>query len=139
MNLYNLHSNPEQLHGFDVVPYKAPDIAYKLAKKNPELRPKLEPSIMKDPYLSYLYAMDVLNRPWPKAEPYIMKDPQYAYYYAYDVLKRRWPEAEPYIIKDPKWAYSYARHILRRRWPEAEPYIMKDQKWWDFYKERFNL
>jgi len=116
MNLYNLHSNPEELHGFDIAPYKLPDLAYELAKKNPELRPKLE--------------------------PVIMKDPRSAYYYVKDVRERRWPEAEPYIMKDAMRAYMYARHILKRRWPEAEPYIMKDNSswnWWSYYKRHFNL
>ena len=139
MNLYNLHSNPEELHGFDIAPYKMPDLAYELAKKNPELRPKLEPAIMKDPMYAYRYADYILERRWPEAEPYIMKDPQYTYWYADAVLERRWPEAEPYIMKDPKWAYWYAKNVLERRWPEAEPYIMKDQFWWETYKVKFNL
>jgi len=113
MNLYDLHSNPEQLHGFDIAPYKIPAFAYDLARKNPELRPKFE--------------------------PVIAKDPEYAYYYAYYILKRRWPEAEPYIMKDPKYAYLYAHLLVNGRWPEAERYIMKNQKYWDGYKESFNL
>jgi len=139
MNLYNLHTNPEQLHGFDIAPYKLPKLAYELAKKNPELRPKLEPAIMKDPRYAYWYARDILKRPWPEAEPYIMKDPEYACYYARDVLKRRWPEAEPYIMKDPMQAYWYADIVLNDRWPEAEPYIMKDKHIWVQYKRVFDL
>ena len=137
MHLYDLHSNPEKLHGFDIAPYKIPKLAFELAKKKPELEPKLEDVIMKDPYLSYLYAFDVLRRPWPEAESVIMKDPRAAFYYAFDVLKRPWPEAEPYIMKDPKTAYYYARTVLKRRWPEAEPYIMTDRMWHVQYYKYF--
>jgi len=137
MNLYNLHSNPKELYGFDVAPYKMPELAYELANTNPELRPKLEPAIMKDPKYAYYYVRDVLKRPWPEAEPVIIKDPTVAADYASDVLKRRWPDAEPYIMKDPQWAYSYVRSVLKRAWPEAEPYIMKDPIWWNQYKKMF--
>ena len=113
MNLYDLHSNPEELLGFDTVPYKMPALALELAKTQPELRPKLE--------------------------SVIMKDPRYAFYYVADIRKRRWPEAEPAIMKDPEFAYCYAEYVLKRRWPEAEPYIMKNPRWWRSYTQSFNL
>ncbi len=113
MNLYDLHSNPQELHGYSTKEYRVPELAYELALVRPELRPKLEPAIM--------------------------KHARYAYMYAKYILKRPWPEAEPYIMKDPKWAYWYAAYILKRRWPEAEPYIMKDSHWWAVYKEHFEL
>ena len=138
MNLYDLHSNPEQLHGYSTKEYRVPELAYELAEKRPDLRSKLEPTIMKITKYAYWYAKSILKRPWPEAEPYIMKDPGYAYYYALYILERPWPEAEPYIMKDPYYAYAYARYILRRRWPEAEPYIMKDANSWNLYKKRFN-
>ena len=139
MDLYNLHTNQKKLYGFDIIPFKAPKFAYKLASTNPKLRPELEPVIMKDPECACLYALNVLERRWPEAEPYIMKDPYSAYVYSWLVLKRRWPEAEPYIMKDPTNAYVYAKHVLKRRWPEAEPVIMKDQFWWREYKMKFDL
>ena len=139
MSLYDLHSNLEVLYGFDIAPYKMPELAYELAVKNPELRPKLEPVIMKDPHLAYEYARNVLKRRWSGAEPSIMKHPGYACLYAKYVLKGPWPEFEPYIMKDPKMAYYYAKDILKRRWPEAEPYIKKDPIWWNIYKKAFKL
>ena len=137
MNIYDLHSNPEELHGFDIAPYKLPKLAYMLAREKPELRPKLEPVIMKDPWAACPYAMFILKRPWPEAEPVIMKDAMRAYMYARHILKRPWSEAEPYIMKNPVWAYRYVLDILKRRWPEAEPYIMKEPYWWDFYKRQY--
>ena len=140
MNIYDLHSNPEELHGYSTREYKLPEFAYDLAKDNPELRPKLEPVIMKDPEYALKHAMFVKNKPWPEAEPYIMKNPQCAYYYAKDVLdQRRWPEAEPVIMKHTYLAYRYALDVLGRRWPEAEQYIMKDKISWYSYKREFYL
>ena len=139
MNIYDLHLTPEGLHGFDIAPYKMPALAYELAKKNPELRSKLEPVIIKDPHYAFLYAYSILKRRWPEAEPHIMKDPEWAYMYTKYVLERRWPEAEPYIMKAIIPAFNYAAYILKRRWPEAEPYIMKDPSWWNAYKREFKL
>ena len=139
MNIYDLHSNPEELHGYSTKEYSIPELAYELALVMPELRPKLEPAIMKHPRYAYLYAKFVLERPWPEAEPVIMKDPCYTYYYVKYVLNRPWPEAEPYIMKDSFYAWWYASNILKRRWPEAEPYIKKDLISWREYKRIFKL
>ena len=138
-NLYQLHSDPSQLYGYDIAPYRIPDIAYELAETNLGLRKKLEPVIMKSPEWAYTYAHWVLNGRWPAAEPVIMKDPTWAYYYAVQVLRKRWPEAEPVIMKNPEWAYYYACSILKSRWPEAEPVIMKDPVFWKYYKNAFDL
>ena len=86
MILYNLHANPEKLRGFDIVTSKVPELACEQAKRNPELRPKLEPAIMKSPLRAYWYARYVLKRRWPEAEPYIMKDPLHWHLYK-DMLK----------------------------------------------------
>jgi hypothetical protein len=115
-NLYSLHSNPEQLFGYDQAKYRIPIVVYELAKKKPKLRKQLE--------------------------PVIMKDPEWAYFYARDVRKRPWPEAEPVIMTNPRWAYNYALGILKRPWPEAEPYIMKYSYWWNAYldfKHRYDI
>jgi hypothetical protein len=63
-NLYSLHSNPEQLFGYDQANYRVPEMAYQLAKEKPELRKQLEPVIMKDPEWAYRYARNILKRPW---------------------------------------------------------------------------
>jgi len=139
MNLYDLHDNPTQLHGYSTKEHRVPELAYKLAIRNPELRPKLESVFMKDPQLAYAYADNVLRRRWPKAEPFIMKDTHYAYYYAKNIMGRTWPEAEPYIMKDPHYAFLYARNILERRWLEAEPYIKTNNMAWSMYKADFDL
>ena len=138
-NLYQLHSDPDKLYGYDIAPYRIPGMAYDLAEKNPRLRKKLEPVIMKDPQLACWYAIDVLRGRWSAAEPVIMKDPEGAYRYARAVLRGRWPEAEPVIMRDPYWAYKYAQQVLRERWPEAEPVIMKDPEFWKYYKNAFDL
>ena len=105
MNIYDLHSDPKELFGYDIAVSRVPDI--------------FMPEVIKK------------KRRRPDLEPYIMKDPKWAYSYAINVLKKRWPEAEPTIMKDARWAYEYARNILNDcRWPEAEPHIQKDPNWW---------
>jgi hypothetical protein len=90
-NLYQLHSDPDKLYGYDIAQYRIPGMAYELAEKNPRLRKKLEPIIMQDPESAYLYAVHVLRKRWPAAEPVIMKSPEWAYRYAVQVLRKRWP------------------------------------------------
>jgi len=138
MNLYKYFTRPEQLVGYENR-FRVPSLAYELAEDGEITWKQAEPYIMKDPWLAYEYARDVLERRWPKAEPYIMKDPESACMYAHHILKHRWPEAEPYIMKDPESAYWYAVRVLKRRWPEAEPNIMKDPNSWNAYRKFFEL
>ena len=111
MNIYDLHSNPKELFGYDIAVSRVPDVFMPEVMKKKKRRPDLE--------------------------PYIMKDPESAYYYAKNILEKRWAEAEPHIMQNPTWAYAYARNILKKRWPEAEPYIQKDPEWWKEYKDMF--
>ena len=55
MNLYNFHTNPEQLEGY----------------KNR----------LRVPKLAYEYARDDIKGRWPEAEDMIAKDPSWARYY----------------------------------------------------------
>ena len=105
MDLYELHSRPEELYGYNQR-YKIPSIALEIIQDD-ESR------------------TDLLK--------YIIKSPTEAFYYSKDVIDGRWLEAEPYIMKSPGNAVWYARDIIRGRWEEAEPYIMTDPEWWDTY------
>ena len=135
MNIYNLHSNPETLAGFDQRA-EVPEILEELVYTKQE--PAIEQKIMQDPYWAYRYARDVLEERWPEAEPVIMKDPKSAYLYARSFFKGvGWPEAEKYIIKDPWSAFEYAKDVLEERWPAAEKDIMKDARWWNRYTQEF--
>ena len=70
-------------------------------------RKKLEPTIMKDPYCSYMYARIILQKRWPEAEPIILTDIKWAFYYTRDVIKDKWPEAEPLFYKSAYISYHY--------------------------------
>lgn len=91
MNLYEFHSEPTQLDGFD----NSRNNPYVFVERWQSLR---FPKFPKD--LS------------PKQISSIAKVPEFAFYYAKDVVKGRWLEAEPYIMKHPNWWYSYENFFL---------------------------
>ena len=128
MNLYQLHSNPKTLYGYERM-LEIPKIAYKQAEDKyyeTGLRsPELEQVIGRDPQTAYLYALNILKRRWadigmPEVEQAIGRDPMWACHYAIFTLKRRWadigmPEVEQVISRSPMWDYHYARYVLKRR------------------------
>ena len=117
MNLYKLHSKPEQLDGYEdklYIPQFADEEIKYLVRRNTtdEEASYIKPYIVKRPELSSLYIAFILNhKPWPEAEPYIMKNPEYAIWYATLVLKRRWVEAEKYIKQDAAAWKKYKRRL----------------------------
>lgn len=60
---------------------------------------KLEVSIAKDAYASFIYADQGLLDRFPQGEPVVQLDPYYAYLYAVRVLKERWTEEVEQRIK----------------------------------------
>ena len=61
----------------------------------------LEPTIAKDAYYSYQYAIDILqSKPFKLGEPAIAKNTEESYYYAKHILKGEFPLGEPAIAKD---------------------------------------
>ena len=44
--------------------------------------------------------------------PVILKDPYISYLYAKDVIKGRWPDAEPNIMATPKSAALYLKYVV---------------------------
>jgi hypothetical protein len=64
-----------------------------------------------------------------------MRDLWVTYEYARDIIKGRWPEAEPYIMKDLSTILEYAMNVIKGRWPEAEPYLRKDKSIWNYYQK----
>jgi hypothetical protein len=160
MNLYKLHSSPDQLIGFkqakDVVPELVWDVLRKGKKLNPiqiktvasnaktaleyaKVRgsgrwPPGEAAIATNAEKSYFYANDVLESRFLKGEAVIAKDPNYAYYYAFDIIKGRWLPGEKAIATEPFAAYNYATEIIGDRWLEGEKAI-KGSEWEIDYKE----
>ena len=117
LNIYNLHTNPEQLGGYENR-LRVPQLAYEYGKKH-GFTDELVSVVVKDPKWAYRYASDVINKNlygkeiirWPEGEAVIAKDPEWALEYAYYIIKGRWPEAEPVIATDPRWADYYARYF----------------------------
>ena len=85
----------------------------------------LEPTIAKDAYYSYYYALNVLNGPFPLCEPAIAKKTEESYYYAKHILKGEFPLGEPAIAKDMDFSYEYAM-LINRRFELGELQIAKN-------------
>ena len=81
MNLYNFHSNPESLHGHDEAYMHVPVVVWDKYKNNPDELKKREDAISKNATYSYLYARDVLKKPFPNGENAISKDTLYSRLY----------------------------------------------------------
>jgi len=143
MNLFDLHSNPEQLAHYNEQ-IKVPFIAYNktmqaiYADEDYEDYRQYIQYFKDDPKLAMRYAEE-LNGRFIEGEPAIATNPILAYEYAlYTLVGDRFPEGEPAIMKNPEYAYKYAVDIMsNERWKEAEPYIQQDPKWWQKYKNYF--
>jgi len=106
----------------NMTPKEAYAKAYNLDKR----MPKLEPTISKDAFYSYLYAKNVIEGKFILAEPVISKDAGYSYCYARDVIKGKWELAELTISKDAYLSFLYAKDVIKGRWELAESTISKD-------------
>ena len=71
----------------------------------------------------YNYSRDSVAERWPEAEPILMQSPYVSYLYAINVIGGRWYEAE-HVIKQhfPSNVY-YMRDIIKEEWPECSPYV----------------
>jgi hypothetical protein len=84
MNLYKLHSYPEELDFYDAAHEKIPFVFWEKYKDNPAELKKRENIIAKNAEYSCFYAENVLKAPFPKGEAAIAKDR----YYADEYIKR---------------------------------------------------
>ena len=91
MDLYKLHSNPEQLTGHAKKHLIVPELAYKTLKSKKKLSPEDKQLALRA----------------------IAKDPKWAYHYALRVIEGRFPEGEAAIAKDSRVAYLYAQYVKR--------------------------
>ena len=101
--------------------------AYDKAKKAQKRFPELEPDIIQDVNIAYLYAKNVIKGRWYEAEPTIMQSPLYTCIYARDVIKGRWPEGEPIIARNMLEACVYAIQVMQNRWIEIEHMIAQSE------------
>jgi hypothetical protein len=139
MNLYNYHSQPEDLHKHKEAEDSVVEVFWDKYKNNPKELKKREPAIAKSAEYSYYYAKNVIHGKFPLGEAAIAKDSYYSYYYARDVLKGRFPLGEPAIAKDAEYSYWYAKYVLKGEFPLGEPAIKRDKKNWKGYCAEFGI
>ena len=125
MNLYKLHSQPDQLLGYAQASTQVPEVAWKLARTDAQKR-KLESLWAKDAEYAYRYANSILKKRFPAGEAALAQDPEYALWYARDILSARFPAGEAAIAQSAEVAYGYANRVLGKRWPPGEAAIAQD-------------
>ena len=97
MNLYNYHSNPSHLIGYDVAFNLSPELAW-------------------EKYYGNIVEMKKREYLWKR-------DGKYSYWYAVNVIKGRFPEGEAAIATRAIWSYHYAKYVLKGRFLEGEKSI----------------
>jgi hypothetical protein len=78
--------------------------------------------VVKSPYLSYAYAMDILEEPFPAGERAIARNGDTSFWYAYYMLHGRFPQGEPAIINSGK-VFDYIRFLFTKKKEEYESFI----------------
>jgi len=97
-----------------MTPYQAYEKAYNSGKRIP----KLEPTISKDAFSSFYYALNVIKGKWEKGEETISKDAHWSYCYARHIIKGKWELGEPAISKDAYLSYHYALDVIKGKLPD---------------------
>lgn len=113
LNIYQLHSKPDQLKGYDQAYEKVPEFIWEKYKKQPKQLKKHENALAKDPIVSYRYAVLI--------------------------LQNRFPEGEDAIAQSPLYSYFYATNVLNDRFLKGENAIKQDQKLWNMYKYQHGI
>ncbi|MEM4605900.1 MAG: hypothetical protein QXF15_03560 [Candidatus Aenigmatarchaeota archaeon] len=97
-----------------------------LKENNKEIAHLLVPFI-KEPYLIYRYARDIVRgKVNDELEEVIAQNPKYSYYYAKDILKNSFPKSEDVIAQDPDFSYWYAKEVIKGPFPRGEETITKE-------------
>lgn len=68
-------------------------------------------AIAQDAELAYLYARNVVKKPWKPGEAAIARDACWAFLYACYVVKGPWKPGEAAIAKEPRWAKDYEEFL----------------------------
>jgi hypothetical protein len=128
LNLFDLHSNPEKLHGYDKRNDLVPLEVYNKVSLNPPGTLEQQKVIAKSPRYSLFYAINVINKPFPLGEKAISSNGGYAYRYASSVLKKPFPLGEKAMLSESNWlSIEYSTKILKKRWPELEKILFKNK------------
>ena len=112
LNLYKLHSNPEEVSGLKALAVKPPEIVWDAYEDDPDEIKKHKHIWANDPYSAYRYITDYNEMlPFPEGEDTIAKSPYHAYWYAYNVLHGRFPKGELVILADDSFGPIYKMDI----------------------------
>lgn len=91
---------------------------------------------VKDPWLIYLYALQIVKgRVNERLENIIAQNPWASYWYAHEIIKGPWSKGEDAIAQDDYTAYGYVTHILKRSWPKGEDAIIGSE--WERHYLKF--
>ena len=104
MNLYEFHSKPEELNGYEERVYHVPVLALSALFQfsNRKDKDKLEWCISKDAKASFRYT-SVTGERFKIGEDAIASDPYYSFYYARNVLKGSFPAGEEAMKHTSYW------------------------------------
>jgi hypothetical protein len=138
LNLYQYHSEPESLYGFDQATEHVPHVAWNHYKGDVEELKKREHVWARSAAYSHRYADDVLEERFPEGEPAIATSAKYSHWYADDVLEERFPEGEPAIAESAGYSYLYALSVLSGRFLEGEPAI-RGSEYQEDYEQIFGI
>ena len=139
MNLYNFHSNPEELNGYEEKVFIVPSLAYEFLRKMQrqgkiiDRDDEIENTLSKHPRFAYLYARNFLHSRFKEGEPAILTSPEWATEYCLSVIKGPWKEAEKTIARDARASVIYAALVLGTPFPLGEKAIRKEQEYSSVY------
>lgn len=128
MNLYDLHTKPESLYGYEKADKEVAVVIWEKYKDQPKELKKREAAIATDPRLALLYAEKIIKGRFPKGEAAIAKSADDAYLHARDVIKGRWLKAETVIARHPGYAHDYAEAFNLHFDPETKTFSEKKRK-----------
>ena len=117
MNLYEFHTNPENLLYIDTIQETHPSFFFTRYRKTPTELKKREKYIALEPEYAHKYARFVLEGPFPAGEDAIARSAEYSVKYAKTVIFGPFPKGEKSIaesdIETNLWSDMYTSVIKK--------------------------
>jgi hypothetical protein len=88
----------------------SPEDVYMKCLKEKKRIHELEPLIIKDPKICFIYSRDIIKGRFKEGEKIIATHPEHSYSYVHNVIKGPFPLAHP-IIFNSKWKYNYVNFL----------------------------
>lgn len=110
MNIYEYHTNPQELDHYKDMANIVPDIYLPTAfGSGNRLSSQQEKVIARNPDLSLIYAGEILGDEFPLGEPAIATNALLSYSYAVDVIHKPFPLGEPAIKTNELYWAKYLK------------------------------